>query len=83
MISTHVNNIIATQFGKSPDSIKASNHLVNDLGADSLDLVELVMKIEAQFKISIEESEYQNAYTVDLITQLVESKLLLKNNTTS
>ena len=44
-------NILAEQFGVEPETIKPETTFVEDLGADSLDLVELMMSIEEEFDI--------------------------------
>jgi acyl carrier protein len=54
--------------------IKLTDHLVTDLGMDSLDLVEIVMDIENEFKIRIEPAEADLASTVSLIIDLIKSK---------
>ena len=56
--------------------IKIDSHLVNDLNADSLDLVELSMIIENSFDVALDDSELDNAQTVnDLYTILKKHKL--------
>jgi len=47
----------------------------DDLDADSLDLVELVMALEEQFDITVDESELEGIETVDQAFQLINSKL--------
>ena len=49
--------LIAVQFGVEPDSITADTSFVDDLGADSVDLVELSMALEAEFGMDEMESE--------------------------
>ena len=67
--------ILADQFGISTETIHGNSHLTNDLNADSLDMVEIVMEVENQFKIEISDEEYANCSTVDLIVELVDKKL--------
>jgi acyl carrier protein len=67
--------IISSQLGVPVDQISNDDHIVADLNADSLDLVELVMEIERAFKVQIEQDEYENAMTVDKIAILVDKKL--------
>ena len=67
--------IISTQMGIPAEKITDQSDLINDLGADSLDLTELVMTIEQAFNIMIEEDEYHNAHTVETIVALIDSKL--------
>ena len=49
--------LIAVQFGVEPDSVNADTSFVDDLGADSVDLVELSMALEAEFGMEEMESE--------------------------
>ena len=56
--------IIAAQLAKPEDSITESSHFVDDLGADSLDTVEIIMAIEEAFNIEIPESEQEKIRTV-------------------
>ena len=51
--------IIAEQLAKPEDSISENSHFVDDLGADSLDTVEIIMAIEEAFGIEIPESEQE------------------------
>jgi acyl carrier protein len=56
--------IIAEQLAKPEDSIQESSHFVDDLGADSLDTVEIIMAIEEAFGLEIPESEQEKIRTV-------------------
>ena len=56
--------IIAEQLAKPEDSISETSHFVDDLGADSLDQVEIIMAIEEAFGIEIPESEQEKIRTV-------------------
>ena len=51
-IEERVVDIVAEQLGVEKDKITRDTHFVNDLGADSLDTVELVMEHEEEFKLS-------------------------------
>ena len=63
--------IIASQFDREPDTITESTDIANDLGADSLELAELLLAFQEEFNIDIEDSETQNLMTVgDVITQI-------------
>ena len=74
MIETKLKKLLSKQFGILEDKITLETNVVDDLGADSLDLTELVMNIEHAFKIVIEENEYATAHTVNEIVELVKSK---------
>ena len=52
-----VNQIVCEQLGVSPEEVKSSASFIDDLGADSLDTVELVMAFEEEFDIEIPDEE--------------------------
>ena len=78
MVKQQLTELLSKQFKTDTDKINGNTHLLNDLNADSLDLIEAVMLVEDQFKIRIAETEYQNAITVDSIVALVNAKLAEK-----
>ena len=72
MIFEKVQMALAEQFEVSPDTITLDTNLVDDLGADSLDVVELIMSIEDEFGVSISDEEAANLVTVQRIVDYVE-----------
>ena len=58
-----------------PEKVTPKASFAEDLDADSLDLVELVMALEEKFNISVDESELEGVETVDQAFKLVTSKL--------
>lgn len=76
-IEERVIDIVAEQLGESKDKITRETSFVNDLGADSLDTVELVMELEEVFNISIPDDVAEKIQTVgqaiDYITKAIES----------
>ena len=72
MIFEKVQKALAEQFEVSPDTITMDTNLVDDLGADSLDVVELIMSIEDEFGVSISDEEAANLVTVQRIVDYVE-----------
>ncbi len=63
-IEVKVKSIIADQLGVSEDEIKPTSSFIEDLGADSLDIVELVMAMEEEFEVEIPDEEAENIKTV-------------------
>ena len=62
----------AAQFELDPDKITIETNLIDDLGADSLDVVELIMNIEDEFGVSISDEEAANLFTVQRIVEFLE-----------
>jgi acyl carrier protein len=63
-IESQVKSIIADQLGVGEDEIKNESSFIEDLGADSLDIVELLMEMEEKFDIEIPEDDAANIKTV-------------------
>ena len=63
-LDERVKKIIAEQLAVSEEEVKPEASLVDDLGADSLDQVELVMALEEEFNIEISDEEAENIKTV-------------------
>lgn len=59
-----VRRVIAEQFGLSDEAVTSERNFVADLGADSLDQIELVMAIEDEFDIEIEDEDAEQIKTV-------------------
>ena len=72
MIFEKVRDALASQFEIEPEKITLDTNLVDDLGADSLDVVELIMNIEDEFGISISDEDAANLYTVSRIVEFLE-----------
>ncbi|HBK85091.1 MAG TPA: acyl carrier protein [Firmicutes bacterium] len=69
-----VKEIIAEQLGLEASEITADAKVKDDLGADSLDMVELVMELEEAFGIKIAEEEMQQILTVQDIANYIANK---------
>ena len=63
-VDERVKSIVAEQLGIGVDEINNESSFVDDLGADSLDTVELVMALEEEFDIEISDEEAENISTV-------------------
>ena len=69
-----VKQLIADQLDADVDSIQEGSSITDDLGADSLDVVDLVMAIEDEFNVEIPEDEVENIKTVGDIVKYIEDK---------
>lgn len=63
-IDERVIKIVCDQMGQTPEKITRETSFINDLGADSLDTVELVMEFEDEFEISIPDEDAEKIQTV-------------------
>ena len=70
-----VKKIIAEQLGKNELDIKNEASFIEDLGADSLDLVELVMAFEEGFNSDIPDEDAEKLTTVGAAIEYIESKM--------
>jgi acyl carrier protein len=73
-IQEKVLNIVVDQLGVDADTVKPESSFVDDLGADSLDIVELVMAMEEEFNVEIPDEDAENIKTVADVIKYVESK---------
>jgi acyl carrier protein len=64
MVEKKVRKIVCEQLGVSPEEVKLGASFIDDLGADSLDTVELVMAFEEEFEIEIPDEEAEGIATV-------------------
>jgi acyl carrier protein len=72
-VEERVVNIVTEQLGVDKDKIKRESNFVNDLGADSLDTVELVMELEEEFDISIPDDAAEKIQTVGEAIEHIEN----------
>jgi acyl carrier protein len=71
-VEERVINIVAEQMGQTKDKISRQTSFVNDLGADSLDTVELVMEFEDEFDINIPDEDAEKIQTVGDAIKYIE-----------
>ncbi|HSG30278.1 MAG TPA: acyl carrier protein [Thermodesulfobacteriota bacterium] len=71
----NVKKMVAAQLGKDEDEISPESSFIEDLGADSLDLVELIMSMEDEFGLEISDEDAESIVTVqDAINFITERK---------
>ena len=72
-VEEKVRNIVAKQLGLGEDEVNNESSFIDDLGADSLDTVELVMSLEEEFDIEISDDEAENILTVQAAIDHINS----------
>ena len=74
-IEERVKKIVAEQLGVKEEDVKADASFVEDLGADSLDTVELVMALEEEFETEIPDEEAEKITTVQLAINYINENI--------
>ena len=72
-IEDRVKKIVSDQLGTSLDEIQSDSSVVDDLGADSLDTVELVMALEEEFDLEIADEDAEKISTVNEAVEYINS----------
>lgn len=70
-----IRNLVSKQLCASEDRIEEGTLFVDDLGADSLDIVQMLMQMESEFGVSFDDEEIAGIRTVGDAVRLIESKL--------
>jgi acyl carrier protein len=73
-IEERVKDIIVEQLGVNPEQVTPSASFIEDLGADSLDTVELVMAFEEEFSVEVPDEDAEKLQTVGDVIKYIEDK---------
>lgn len=73
MVLEQVKNIIEEQLGVDASEITEDSAFIEDLGADSLDIVELIMAFESEFDMEIEDDEVESISTVGDVVSYIKN----------
>ena len=73
-ISEKVKDIIVEQLGVNPEQVTETASFIEDLGADSLDTVELVMAFEEEFGVEVPDEDAEKLQTVGNVIEYIEKK---------
>jgi len=68
-----VKDVIVEQLGVEDDTIKLDTSFIDDLGADSLDIVELIMALEEEFDMQIPDGEAEKISTVNDVVEYIKN----------
>lgn len=72
MVFERVKKIITEQLGIDEKEVKLESAFIEDLGADSLDIVELIMAMESEFDMEIEDDEVEDISTVEDVVNYIK-----------
>ncbi len=75
MVFEKVKSVIADQLGVDEDSITMDSSFIDDLGADSLDIVELIMGLETEFDLEIPDEDAENIMSVGDAVNYIKDKI--------
>ena len=75
MVFEKVKAILSEQFDVEEDSITSDTSIADDLGADSLDVVDLLMSIEDEFEFEVPDEEVDNIKTVGELVKYIEDNV--------
>jgi acyl carrier protein len=73
-VEEKVKEIIVEQLGVNPEQVTSGAKFIEDLGADSLDVVELVMAFEEQFSVEVPDEDAEKLQTVGDVVKYIEDK---------
>ena len=73
-IEEKVKDIIVEQLGVNPEQVTTTASFIEDLGADSLDTVELVMAFEEEFSVEVPDEDAEKLLTVGDVVKYIEEK---------
>lgn len=75
MVFEKVRSILVGQLGVDEDKVKMDASIVDDLGADSLDVVDLIMSLEEEFDVEIPDEDVEGMKTVGDVVKYIEAKI--------
>lgn len=75
MVFEKIKSILAEQLDADIDEMTMDTNIAKDLGADSLDVVELLMSIEDEFEVEIPDEEIENIKTIGDLTDYIQNNM--------
>ena len=74
MVFEKVRDIVVEQLGVEEDEVTMESSFIDDLGADSLDIVELIMALEEEFEIEVPDEEAEKITTVGDVVEYIKAQ---------
>ena len=75
MVFEKIKKILAEQLDADEEEMTLDTKIAEDLGADSLDVVELLMSIEDEFEVEIPDEEIENIRTIGELTEYIQNRI--------
>ena len=75
MVFEKITEILAEQLDANAEEMTMETRIAEDLGADSLDVVELLMSIEDEFEVEIPDEEIENIKTIGDLTDYIQNNM--------
>lgn len=75
MVFEKLQNMISEQMGIDKSEIKLQTDIIKDIGADSLDMVEILMNVESEWGIEVDDSEVGDIKTIADVVEFIENKI--------
>lgn len=75
MVFERIQELLAEQMNIDKAKITRESHIINDLKADSLDIVEMLIALEDEFKISVPDEDAKNLLVIGALADYVEAKI--------
>ncbi len=75
MVLDKIKSLLEAQLDVDPASVSEDTNIIEDLGADSLDIVELMMSVEEEFSITISDSDAHLFKTIGDVVNYIEAKI--------
>jgi len=75
MVFEKIKKLLADQLDVEEDDMTMDTNIAKDLGADSLDVVELLMSIEDEFEVEIPDEEIENIRTIGELTEYIQKNM--------
>lgn len=75
MVFEKIKSILAEQLAADEENMTMDTDIAKDLGADSLDVVELLMSIEDEFEVEIPDEEIENIRTIGELTEYIQNRI--------
>lgn len=72
MVAEKVKELVAEQLGIAKDTVNVESNIIEDLGADSLDVIEMLMTLEEEFGVTIPDDKINQIKTVGQIIEMIE-----------